>query len=382
MGRISESCIRIGFLVNPIAGMGGRVALKGTDGQFAEAVRRGATPVSIFRATTALQSMRDLPVLFFTCSGEMGENAFRESGIKDYRIICRCPSRSSAEDTRRACHDFMNEGVSLILFCGGDGTARDVFSVVEDHIPILGIPAGVKMYSAVFGVNPVACAEIVTHLNEAVLRDSEVVDVDEEAYRSGVLATRVYGFARVPVLPLKAQIGKQVFEEPDEELAKKAIALFFSEILCDDTLYILGAGTTTAEIASSLGIEKTLLGIDVIKGKALLARDADERTLLSFLSHGEKAKIVVSPLGAQGFIFGRGTQTVSPAVLNQVGVENVIVVATPHKLQETRVLYVDTGDEALDQAFGDSVLVISGYRMGQRKKVLHPTTSNQGAPKH
>jgi predicted polyphosphate/ATP-dependent NAD kinase len=369
--------ITIGLVINPIAGMGGKVALKGTDGMYDEALRRGAQPGAAARAVSVLRRLKDFPLLYLTCSGEMGEDALQESGIHSYRIVYRHRTPSSADDTCRACQEFLNHGASMILFCGGDGTARDVFSIGRDRIPILGIPAGVKMYSAVFGVNPASCAEIISRLDETELRDSEVVDVDEELYRKGVLATRIFGFARVPSLPLRAQMGKQEYTEPDEERAKKAIALFFSEILRNDTLYILGAGTTIAEIACCMGVEKTLLGVDVMKGGNLLAKDADEQTLLSLIKRADRVKIIVSPLGGQGFILGRGTQTLSPEVVRKVGIGNIVVVATPHKLAETRMLYLDTGDESLDRAFGDSVLVISGYRMGIRKRLLHPVLSSQ-----
>jgi predicted polyphosphate/ATP-dependent NAD kinase len=366
------SPLTIGFLVNPIAGMGGKVGLKGTDGMYEEAVRRGAVPVAQGRALTSLRSLGEIPLNILTCSGAMGEEILLEAGIKEFRIVYEVQGVSGAQDTRNACHTFEQEKVDLILFCGGDGTARDVLEGVGDRVPILGIPAGVKMYSAVFGVNPSATAEIVTRWKEARIRLSEVVDVDEDAYRKGVLATRIYGFARMPYLPHRAQGGKQVFEEGDEEMAKDAIGRFIREIMEPETLYILGAGTTTAHIATLLGVEKTLLGIDVVQGGRLLAKDADEQMILSLLKRGRKVKIIVSPIGAQGFILGRGTQALSPEVLRRVGVENVIVVATPFKLSQTRDLYVDTGDPALDTAFGDSILVISHYHMGIRRKLLHP----------
>jgi predicted polyphosphate/ATP-dependent NAD kinase len=371
----------IGFLVNPIAGMGGRVGLKGTDGVYEEALRRGAEPGAAQRALATLRLISDIPLSFLTCGGEMGEEVLQAGRIADLQVVYRYTGTSSAQDTRNACREFLRRGVSLILFCGGDGTARDVFSVVGNQVPILGIPAGVKMYSAVFGVNPSACAEIIRSLDTAILRDSEVVDVDEEDYRGGVLSTRLYGYARVPSLPLRAQMGKQEYVTPDEEGAKQDIALFITEIMQEDTLYILGAGTTTEEIAHRLGTEKTLLGVDVVFQGRLLARDADEQTLLSLLDQVGTAKIIVSPIGAQGFVLGRGTQTISPAVIRRVGIDNIIVVGTPHKLAETRTLYVDTGDESLDRMFGNSILVISGYRMGQRRTLLHPSLPNEGRPK-
>ncbi len=373
--------ILIGFLINPIAGMGGRVGLKGTDGMYEEALRRGAESGASQRALSTLRRIANLPLQILSCSGEMGEKALQASGLSSFQVVYKYEGVSSARDTTEACQEFLRRGVSLILFCGGDGTARDVFSVVEDRVPILGIPAGVKMYSAVFAINPSSCAEIIRNLDRAVLRDSEVVDVDENAYRDGVLSTKVYGYARMPSLPMRVQMGKQEYAALDEKGAKEDIALFITEIMEDDALYILGAGTTTAEIARRLGVPKTLLGIDVVRNGRLVAQDANEGTLISLLEQTEKAKIVVSPIGAQGFVLGRGTQSISPEVIRRAGVANVIVVATPHKLAETRTLYLDTGEIALDRMFGDSILVISGYRMGQRRKLLHPDLPDEGSPK-
>jgi predicted polyphosphate/ATP-dependent NAD kinase len=234
-------------------------------------------------------------------------------------------------------------------------------------VPILGIPAGVKMYSAVFAIDPAAAAALLS--GPYTIVDGEVVDVDEAAYRAGELVTQLYGVARVPARAGMTQPAKQVFEEADEERAKDEIARFMGEVMLPDTLYLLGAGTTTDAIARRLGIKKTLLGVDAILNGALLAADADEKTLLDLVRHYPDARIIVSLIGAQGFILGRGSQQISSAVVRSVGVSRVIVVATPHKLRETPVLHVDSGDPAIDALFGSSVQIISGYRIAQRKKI-------------
>ena len=361
---------RIGLLVNPVAGMGGSVGLKGTDRMVAEALSRGAVPRANHRAeaTLALVAGND-QMSFVTCSGSMGEDSCRAAGIRDFHVVYQYDGESSAEDTRRAVQQFLAKGVDLILFCGGDGTARDVVGVVGQEVPVLGIPAGVKMYSAVFAIDPNAAAEIISGVGAFVVRDAEVLDVDEEAYRTGILKTRIFGFARVPVLAGMTQVSKQLFEEADEERAKQEIARFIAEVMLPGTLYILGAGTTTEAIARHLGIKKTLLGVDVLKDGVCVAQDVNEKTLLSLVTDGTAARIVISPIGAQGFILGRGNQQISAAVVRQVGIKNIIVVGTPHKLRDTPTLYVDTGDTAQNAAFGSSILVISGYRMGQRKRI-------------
>ncbi len=362
---------RIGFLVNPVAGMGGSVGLKGTDGVLAEAVRRGAEPQAMNRAKVTLAILqKDLGLQFLTCSGAMGEEALRQAGIEQYEVIYQYTGESTAQDTRQAAERFLAAGVGLILFCGGDGTARDIFAVVGRNVPLLGIPAGVKMYSAVFAIDPVAAAELLTATDRWSFRDSEVLDIDEERYRAGELSARLFGVARTPAIPGKIQESKQVFEDQDEDRAKDEIARFMHEVMLPDTLYILGAGTTTESIARRIGVKKTLLGVDAVKNGEIVAQDADEKTLIDLVGKEKRVRILISPIGAQGFILGRGNQQISAGVVRHTGVKNIIVVATPHKLRETPVLYVDTGDPALNREFGDSIQVISGYRMAQRRKIF------------
>jgi len=361
---------KIGFLINPIAGMGGAVGLKGTDGKREEAIVRGAVPQAINRAKITLNALKnDKNLIFLTPSGEMGEDALKETHLEPVQVISYPENESTARDTKIAAQRFLEEGVDLILFCGGDGTARDIFDIVGRNVAILGIPAGVKMYSGVFAINPSVAAEVVTGFEVQSLRDSEVMDVDEDAYRNGELKTRLHGIARVPYLAGKTQFSKQIYEDSNEERAKKDIARFIHEIMIPDVLYILGAGTTLEAIARETGLHKTLLGIDAIKNGNMIARDLDEKTLWALLEHEQETKILLSPIGAQGFILGRGNQQISPRIVKRVGIRNIIVVSTPHKLRETPVLYVDSGDPVLDQDFGDFVQVISGYRIAQRRKI-------------
>jgi predicted polyphosphate/ATP-dependent NAD kinase len=307
----------------------------------------------------------------------MGESVLRKTDVQDFEILYHYQDESSAQDTKKASQAFLDAGVDLILFCGGDGTARDIFDVVGRDVPILGIPAGVKMYSAVFAIDPAAAADLVIRYDLQSLRDSEVMDVDEDAYRAGELKTRLHGIARTPALAGKVQLSKHVFEEGDEEYAKKEIARFIREIIIPDVLYILGAGTTTESIAREIGVNKTLLGVDAVMNGKTVAMDLDEKTLWSLLEQNPEAKILLSPIGAQGFILGRGNQQISARIVRKVGVRNLIVVATPHKLRETPVLYVDSGDVSLDADFGDTVQVVSGYRMAQRKRIWQSDTGKK-----
>jgi predicted polyphosphate/ATP-dependent NAD kinase len=363
---------RIGLVVNPVAGMGGSVGLKGTDGNVDEARKRGAVPHAVDRAGSALALLaKRTDLSFVSCSGAMGEDALKAAGITDYRVAYRYAGESSPEDTKKAVKAFLDAGVDLVLFCGGDGTARDVFDVTRRDMPLLGIPAGVKMYSAVFAVDPASAADLILAFDRDHLRDAEVLDVDENAYRAGTLKTNLYGIARTPALAGKIQAAKQVYEEQDEERAKAAIAQFIDEIMLKGTLYILGAGTTTEAIARRLGMKKTLLGVDAVRDRKLIALDGDEKTLLALADKYPDTRVIISPIGAQGFILGRGNQQISAALVRKIGIPKIIVIATPHKLAQSPFLYIDTGDPALDREFGDSIQVISGYRIAQRKKIHH-----------
>ena len=363
---------RIGFLVNPIAGMGGPVGLKGTDGLAEEAIAMGARPRAMERARACLDLLskeRDA-ILFFTASGSMGESCLEECGL-DYKVVYSALPVTSSRDTIRTCQAFLDEGVDLILFCGGDGTARDVAGIAGST-PILAIPAGVKMHSGVFAASPQAAADLVIRFlnGELNLRDTEIVDVDEELYRAGILQTKLYALAKTPYLPVLVAERKRIYSSDQEDEFKDQIALFASEFMRDGSAYIIGAGTTTSRIADILGLEKTLLGVDVIKEGRVMIKDASEKDLLELLDRETRVMIIISPIGAQGFILGRGNQQLSAEVIRRVGIDKLIIISTPHKLAEIPYLLVDTGDEDLDESLAGMRQVVTGYRIAQMKDTL------------
>ena len=363
---------RIGFLINPIAGMGGTVGLKGTDGLSREAQEKGARPRAMERARACLDLLskeRDA-ILFFTASGSMGESCLEECGL-DYKVVYSALPVTSSRDTIRTCQAFLDEGVDLILFCGGDGTARDVAGIAGST-PILAIPAGVKMHSGVFAASPQAAADLVIRFlnGELNLRDTEIVDVDEELYRAGILQTKLYALAKTPYLPVLVAERKRIYSSDQEDEFKDQIALFASEFMRDGSAYIIGAGTTTSRIADILGLEKTLLGVDVVKDGRLMITDASEQDLLELLDRETRVMIIISPIGAQGFILGRGNQQLSAEVIRRVGIDKLIIISTPHKLAEIPYLLVDTGDEDLDESLAGMRQVVTGYRIAQMKDTL------------
>ncbi len=365
----------IGFLVNPIAGMGGRVGLKGTDGEaYFEALRRGAKPVAPERAARFLIRLEKLPLdeEILSPPGVMGENYLHSRRLR-YRIVGSLEKRvTTAEDTRRFSRMMADMGVSIMVFVGGDGTARDIVSAIDAEIPMLGVPSGVKMYSGVFAVNPEAAARLLYEYlrGNAELVDAEVLDIDEEAFRRGRLSIRLYGYARTPMITGLLQGSKQPSLLGEEDENKRAIARYFAERYYKQcTLYLLGPGTTVKAIADELGVEKTLLGVDAVYNGRLVGRDLDEKGMLSLLDKYSRAVIVVSPIGGQGFIFGRGNQQISPRVIRRVGLDNIIIVATRHKISRLDSLKVDTGDPSLDEEFRGYIRVIVDYMEEQVMRV-------------
>lgn len=366
---------RLGFIVNPIAGIGGRVGLKGSDGEeiIRRAIELGAEPVSPRRAMETLRGLLAVKgrISLFTYPHEMGENEAKKVGFAPEVVGKITSGHTTADDTKRAARELRDLGVDLILFAGGDGTARDIYEAIGDSVPTLGIPAGVKMHSAVFAVDPSAAARIVMKFlwGELPLREAEVMDVDEEAYRQGRLSAKLYGYLLTPYEPNLVQKVKEASWMEVERDQQVAIAKYVVEEMKPDVVYILGPGTTTKAVSEELGIQdSTLLGVDLIHDFKLLARDVDERQILRAIE-GKSAVIIVSPIGRQGFIFGRGNQQISPEVIRRVGKNNIWVLATPQKLALTPTFMVDTGDAELDRELRGYIRTITGYRESRMVRI-------------
>ena len=336
--------MRIGFVVNPIAGMGGRVGLKGTDGVVDEARERGAEPRAMDRAIESLESLREwgADLTIVTPPGVLGAEAATAAGF-DPEILGDMAEKSlfetTVDDTTEAVRRFIDRDVDLVLFVGGDGTAVDIattLQAVDTRTPMLGVPAGVKVYSSVFGVTPAAAGRIAATFDGT--EEREVVDLDEEAYREGEVRTRLHAVVTVPVAE-DLQASKQLSSGSIEGLAAGV-----ADEVESGVTYILGPGSTVGAIKRALGFEGSPLGVDVWRDGEVIVRDGAESDLLAAM--GERNVIIVSPIGGQGFVFGRGNQQLSPSVIER---SEVVIVASKRKLDETGVLRVDTGDPALDE---------------------------------
>ena len=358
---------RLGFLVNPVAGMGGAVGLKGTDGArtLSEAKKRGAKPVSPKRAQDFLQHLIIMgqSVELVVAPGPMGADIAKDAKVK-FEIVGRIPKITKPADTARVARLMKKRKVNLLVFCGGDGTARDIYDAVGDGLPVLGVPAGVKVYSSVFAISPAAAAETVHGFiaGNVPTRQGEVLDIDERMFRKNVLSAKLYGYLTTPDAGYLIQSSK--YSTPGSEADEiEAMAKGVHEEMDPETTYVLGPGTTVEAIAKKLGFQKTLLGVDVVKGDGtVVARDVDEAKLAKLVDR-KKVKIIVSPIGGQGFLFGRGNQQISPRILRLVGVENVMAAASKMKIAmlRPRRLLVDTGDVELDKMLSGYRRVITGY---------------------
>lgn len=347
---------RLGFIINPLAGMGGSVGLKGTDGSLAERARAlGAEPQAGKRAQLTLEYLatRALELRILSAGGFMGADVAEAAGYDPIVVYELGGSDvTTFRDTHLAASALVEAGIELLLFAGGDGTARDILSCVGSRVPVLGIPCGVKMHSAVFAASTRAASDVTAAFLQsnnpsAMLRDAEIMD--REATSGGEAASpALFGFVRTPqladlVAPAKAGSG----EAP---MLAGACCEVSRVIRQDDRVSLLGPGSTVQRIKTELGIPGTLLGVDAVRGSKLLGADLGERGILDLIS-GQPARIVIGVVGGQGFLFGRGNQQLSPRVIRRVGLDNILIVASVEKLAALpgKRLLVDTGDEMLDE---------------------------------
>ena len=365
----------VGLVVNAVAGLGGRVGLKGTDGSdvVARALALGAEAMAPIRAAEALAALRStwpglhvLPRLI-TGNGSLGHLASLAAGYPAVTVGGPVSEPTAGADTRRLAAALAAETVDLLLFVGGDGTARDVLEAVDHSVVTIGVPAGVKIQSAVFATSPAAAGQLAaTYLASGARRDAEreVLDLDEQAYRRGEIAPRLHGYLRVPLGRLMQ--ARKAPSPRSDAVVMAAITADVVEGLVQGHLYVLGPGTTVRSVAKALGLPKTLAGVDVVRitevGPKLECPDAGAQQILDAVSAGS-ASIVVTPIGGQGFLFGRGNQPISPDIIRIAGRENILVLATPAKLAALggRPLLVDTGDHGLDVDLAGHQTVVTGY---------------------
>ncbi|NLX84691.1 MAG: ATP-NAD kinase family protein [Synergistaceae bacterium] len=362
--------MKIGFLVNPVAGMGGKVALKGTDGEeiLRRAIELGAVPEANSRAETALAIFREAALhhQFYTAAGEMGGRLLSENGLV-HKTVFEPSKKTTSDDTKKSVSLMLEAGAEAIIFAGGDGTARDVCSIVGDRIPVIGIPAGVKIHSAVYAKRPKDAGTLVKNLLLGKVKRfvlAEVMDLDEDAFRKNIVNARLYGYMRVPDDREFMQNRKSGSTGSDESESMD-VAAYVVKSMNDDEIYLIGSGSTTYSILQGLGINGTLLGVDAVLNRKLAGKDLTESDIKNILSGLEKEKrhLVITVIGGQGHIFGRGNQQLSPDVIRMIPKENITVIANSSKMSALfgKNLIADTGDTVLDEELKGYIPVITGF---------------------
>jgi predicted polyphosphate/ATP-dependent NAD kinase len=372
---------KLGFIINPIAGVGGSVALKGSDGIAEKALQLGAQAKANDRAKHALEIL--LPykdtITIYTANGLMGEQCATSLGFNVKTIYQSQLSQStSAQDTEDTVDELLNHKIDLLLFAGGDGTARNICDRVGDSFPVLGIPAGCKIHSGVYAVTPKAAGRVVELMvtNQLVtLAEADVMDIDESLFREGVVKAKRFGEMKVPSELRYIQAVKSGGKESDELVLQDIAADVINQM--EDELFVIGSGSTTAFLMEELTLDNTLLGVDLIQQQSLITSDVTESTLWHHLQENQAngIKLVITLIGGQGHIFGRGNQQLSPRIIRAIGKENIIIIATKNKLSalESRPLIADTGDNELDQELSGFMEITTGYN----DHVLYPVASPQ-----
>ena len=363
---------RLGLIINPVAGIGGRVALKGSDGEDIQqiAIKRGAIPLAEQRMQQALEMLLEYKdrIHIYTAANAMGENLGKSLGFDVTVVNPVSDTRTKADDTERTVQLCIEQGIDLLLFAGGDGTARNVYHAldkVSSTAPVIGVPAGCKIHSAVYAVTPAHAGELLSLIVKGralTLTQASVMDIDEDEFRHDRVKAKLHGYLNVPAENRFMQSMKEGGIS-HKEITLHDIAAFVEETMDDDVLYLVGSGTTPKAVLDALQLPHTLLGIDAVKDKQLVASDVDEQQILKLLKTHEKVCLIITIIGGQGHLFGRGNQQFSPEIIRHIGLENIVIISTPEKIQSLngQPMRVDTGDESLNKSLYGMVPVITGY---------------------
>lgn len=366
---------KIGLIINPVAGIGGAVGLKGSDGEDIQhlAAERGAKPRSPFRTAMALNEVLDWrdKIVIYAGPGKMGEDTADNLGFETV-IVGSTDDVTTGKDTERIAGEMASLNLDYIMFSGGDGTARNIctaLDAVKSKIPVIGVPAGVKIHSGVYATSPSAAGKALLAClrGNIVFQAAEVMDLDEEKYRQGCVHTRLYGYLNVPTIRNVIQNPKAASHNSDhdvegicEEIRERIIN---ERKKGENNCYIFGAGSTVQKIMDYLGYESTLIGVDVVENDLMLVRDATERQLID-LTRDKNCRLIITAIGGQGHIFGRGNQQLSPEVIRNIGLDNIWIVAAASKIHSLpgHRLFVDTGDQDLNEALQGYRKVVVGWQ--------------------
>lgn len=233
------------------------------------------------RALEKLLSIKD-EIELLTYHGEMGENVAIKCGFESKVIGKPANARTTPEDIKRATKEMVEQGVDLIFFVVGDGAARDIYDAIDLNAVVVGVLAGVKIYSGVFASSPEAAGEFTAIYLKGEIKDTieqKVMDIDEEKFRQGIFSVRLYGYLRLP-FDKRYIVGGKSPTSINERLNQEAIAVEVIENMEDNCYYIMGPGKTTKMILKKLNLDYSLLGVDIIYNGELVGKDLNEKQIL------------------------------------------------------------------------------------------------------
>jgi predicted polyphosphate/ATP-dependent NAD kinase len=349
--------VKIGFFINPLAGFGASLNRKGSD--LVESIDR-ASSTSFSSGRKFLEGIRDLGVHFLVPGGIMGADAMEEAGIGDYEIVYLPKDPTEASDTISFVKTIMDRKPQLLIFCGGDGTARDILAAGFTNIPVIGVPAGIKMESSVFAISVQHAINVTREIVGKGIGETEkaeIVDIPEEDLDTIHPHPRFYGELVTPANQGIVSSPKLDFYQGDTE----GIVDYFIETMDKDTYYVIGPGSTCKSIIARMGHETNLLGFDLVRSGRLMETDISEQRIFEVATTG-KCKLVISPIGGQNFLLGRGNKQISARVVQAIGFHNIIVLSAQDKLTYTKKLYIDLSTKEKVDIPG-YIRVIIGYGM-------------------
>lgn len=371
-----KKMLKVGLIINPIAGVGGKAGLKGSDGESIQkkALDRGGTLESGNKTKISLHEILEEKdnIKLITAYGSMGEYVVKDLGFQ-YELTGDKKEITSSSDTENVAKILKRSGIDILVFAGGDGTARNIYNSVGLSIPCIGIPAGVKIHSAVYAINPKSAGLVlkrfINNTSDVHMIEREVMDIDEELFRLNILKAKLHGYLLVPHLRRLMQSPKSSFRHETHDIAGIAEEIIDQmEYKDKDVCYIFSTGSTTYKILKHMGIEGSLLGIDIIKNKKLVLLDVSEKVLFDYIKTQKEIVLIITPIGGQGHIFGRGNQQLSPRIIKLISKDNLWIVACADKIYNLKdnILLVDTSDPKLD-------IEITGYQkviVGWQKRII------------
>ncbi len=356
---------KIAFFINPRAGEGKKLGLKSSD-DIPQADYSESESTIIGRNFVSSITFPESVHLIMPDFEIYKSDGFMQF---PYTLVKGWNNPSSSADTKNFAKKAISEGAELLVFVGGDGTARDLLDAVGHAVPVIGVPAGIKMYSSVFAYTWMdAVKELEFFLSNSVkFEDKEILDYDFKEDR-----LKLFGEMSGIQSKTYNQDPKQVFASTDISSLGYGIAADMSS----EISYIIGPGSTCNSILEALGVPGTdLLNFKIVKNRRVVKSRAGEEDILAAMKDGNY-RLIISPIGGMGILVGRGNYELSDRVLTELRPENLIIVATREKMIPINEIIM-IAPVAISDRFGQYVRISVGIDEFVIKKLKIIATSRR-----